>query len=444
MKEIDEMDGVRRLLAEPPDPAPEAAAKAFGLLADEMSGARRVRTHGARGRRIGWPFGLGAGLVAVGAAAAVAIVTTGQGTSGPPGAPDGTRPPGKVDLNRQAVLAAAAKAELLPTGKYWYTDQIQGQSYIVRPKTGAYAIVGAHSETFQWAGAKKGTGEAFYGRDIPARPLTPKDAALWRKAGSPSAFRVWSNDHYYTYDWHSTPWQVDHPNAAGGGHWFGSGPNGGDMTVDDLQNLPTDPASLAARFLSGPSMPERRRQALQRQVDSLRRAPVPDDPKKRAERAQSLKVLQSMIDEVDGQIAEDPHGSRNKVLDVGYLMMDLPLPPAVRAGLMRALAAQPGVRAIGPVVDGLGRKGIALAGPDTTARVDGEYGAPGAEQGTYTSHEEIMFDPATGELLGNRDVLTRPGGAYRSQAPGFVINYWLVRSSGWTDAKPKPPAKLPF
>ncbi len=28
--------------------------------------------------------------------------------------------------------------------------------------------------------------------------------------------------------------------------------------------------------------------------------------------------------------------------------------------------------------------------------------------------------------------------------PGFIINYVAVRSSGWTDAKPKPPAELPF
>ncbi|TDD39062.1 hypothetical protein E1287_04460 [Actinomadura sp. KC06] len=28
--------------------------------------------------------------------------------------------------------------------------------------------------------------------------------------------------------------------------------------------------------------------------------------------------------------------------------------------------------------------------------------------------------------------------------PGFVIEYQASRSAGWTDAKPKPPAGLPF
>ncbi|GAA0279571.1 hypothetical protein GCM10009527_089810 [Actinomadura nitritigenes] len=442
MSEIDEMDGVRRLLAEPPAPSPEAAAKAFGLLEREMSGGRRAGTARA-GRRLryGWPFGLGAGLAAVGAAAAVTVVVTGQGTPEP-----GKTAPG-VDLNRQAVLAAAGKAALMPTGKYWYTDQIQGQSYMMRPKTGEYAIVGAHSETFEWSGAKSGMGEAFYGRDIPARPLTPKDAALWRKAGAPSAFRVWSNDHYYTYDRKTSAWEADRPDAKGGGRWLGDrDPDGGEsggLTVDDLQNLPTDPASLAARFLKGAAS-DPKLERIRKTLAQMQQQPVPADPGKRAEHAAAIKSLQDMLKKVDEGRREDPHGSREKLMRAEDLMMDLPLPPAVRAGLMRALAAQPGVRAIGAVTDELGRKGIALAAADTTVHVTGEYGTPAAEQGTYTSHEEIMFDPATGQLLGSRDVLTRPGGAYRSQAPGFVINYWLVRSSGWTDAKPEPPAKLPF
>ncbi|MBD2891222.1 hypothetical protein amrb99_01250 [Actinomadura sp. RB99] len=441
MNGIDEMDGVRRVLAEPPEPAPEAAAKAFGLLEREMSGGRARTPRAGRRLRSGGPLGLGAGLVAVGAAAAVAVVAAGQGAQEPPKAPPG------VDLNRQAVLAAAAKAALMPVGKYWYTDQIQGQSYIMRPKTGEYAIVGAHSETFEWSGVRSGMGEAFYGRDIPARPLTPKDAALWRKAGAPSAFRVWSNDHYYTYDRHTSVWDADRPDAQGGGRWLGDRDSGGGesggMTVEDLQNLPTDPASLAARFLKGAAS-DPKLERIRKTLAQMQRQPVPADPAKRAEHAAAIKSLQDMLKKVDEGRREDPHGSRDKLMRAEDLMMDLPLPPAVRAGLMRALAAQPGVRAIGAVTDELGRKGIALAAADTTVHVTGEYGTPAAEQGTYTSHEEIMFDPATGQLLGSRDVLTRPGGAYRSQPPGFVINYWLVRSSGWTDAKPKPPAKLPF
>lgn len=185
-----------------------------------------------RGGGSGGPAKLGAGLVAVGAAAAVAIALTGQGSSGSPGSP-GT--PGTVDLNRKAVLAAAAKAELAPTGKYWHTDSIDGQSYIIRAKTGTYAIVGAASESFHWAGVKKGTGEAYYNRDLPARPLTPQDEAAWKRAGSPSSFRVWSNDHYYTYKAKATPWRSNGPEVGvfpeGGGEFLGK-------SIEEWQNLP--------------------------------------------------------------------------------------------------------------------------------------------------------------------------------------------------------------
>ncbi|MBO2465801.1 hypothetical protein [Actinomadura violacea] len=443
MNETDELDGVRRLLAEPPDPSPEASAKAFGLLTDEMSGGRRVRTTGARRRlRSRWPIGLGAGLVAAGAAAAVVVATVGS-----PGSPGTGKPSEKIDLNKQAVLAAAAKAALMPTGRYWYTDTVDGQSYIVRAKTGAYAISAASSETFQWTGAKHGSGREFYGRSLPARPLTPRDEALWRRAGSPSSFRVWSNDHYGTYTRRSTPWKADEPETGAGGRWLGDNsvpgkPTGG-MTVEDLRNLPTDPERLAARFLRHPSLDANRRDGLRKELAARRQKPVPADPGKRAERAAAIKELQRELAQTEQRLKEDPYGADGTVMDAEELMMDVPFPPAVRAGLMRALAAYPGVRAIGAVVDGLGRKGVALAGPDITID-NGDGDAPGAERGSFVSHQELMFDPRTGELLGGRSVLARPGGAYRSQAPGFVIDYELVRSSGWTDTRPKPPPKLPF
>ncbi len=72
-----------------------------------------------------------------------------------------------MDLNKQAVLAAAAKAELLPTGAYWYTDQIQGQSYMMRPKTGSYAIVGAHSETSCGPPRRRAAERRFTGASLP-------------------------------------------------------------------------------------------------------------------------------------------------------------------------------------------------------------------------------------------------------------------------------------
>jgi hypothetical protein len=298
-------------------------------------------------------------------------------------------------------LAAAAAMERQPTGKYWFTDQIQGQSYIVKA---GYAITGAHSETFEWTSVKKGGGNLFYGRDLPARPLTKEDKAAWRKAGKPSSFRVWSNDHYGTYTTQAGPWQADRPQARPGGKFFV--PGAGQMTTAQLQNMTTDPARLAKTFLT---------------------------PSKRSGSSRDSRMSAWLSDPA------------HVILNAGEAFGDAPLPPRVRAGLMRALVAQPGIRNLGTVTDPLGRRGIAIgaAWSDQEPGFD-KKGKVTMKQSPFGAREELIFDAKTGEYLGSRQVLTRPGGLYRSRKPGFVINYWLERESGWTDKKPVPPRKLPF
>lgn len=105
---------------------------------------------------------------------------------------------------------------------------------------------------------------------------------------------------------------------------------------------------------------------------------------------------------------------------------------------MRALAAQPGVRSVDSVTDPLGRPGVALVG-DWGNSADG-FVAP---QG-FRARSEVIFSKETGEVFAQQQVLVKPGGIYRTAKPGFVINSWALRGSGWTDTKPTPPAKLPF
>ncbi|GAA2130207.1 CU044_5270 family protein [Actinomadura napierensis] len=353
----------------------------------------------ARGRRpVRWAV---TGVVAAGAAAAVGIATI--GSSGTPDSPGGPGPSQNIDLNEQAVLAAATKAEQAPIGKYWYTDQIDGQSYVVQAKSGAYAIVGAQSESFGWQGAKSGTGAGHHLRDLPARPLTARDAALWRKAGSPSSFRVRTDGGFTTYRTKATQWRSDGPEAGidprGGGDFLGK-------SVEELRRLPSDPSALARLFLSD------------------------------AEVGRSLGTSPK-----SGRAPSAEQAAYARIWRVASLLGNSPMPPKVRAGLMRALAAQPGVQAIGHVTDPLGRRGVALASTErTTTITDG----PKDERGAYRSRQVIVFDERTGALLSVQDTLTRPGGRYAQMKPGFVIDYSATRSSGWTDARPKPPAKLPF
>ncbi|WP_433475842.1 hypothetical protein ACQPZP_01685 [Spirillospora sp. CA-142024] len=401
--DMNEMNRVRELLREPAPPSAEVSAKALSRLEDAMASDRgRLPRPASRTRPwSGWTFRIGVGLVAAGAAAAAVIVVTGQGSPGSPHAPSG------VDLGRQAVLAAAQKAEAQPTGKYWYSDVISGQSYVVRAKSGAaYAIVGAHSELFGWHGVKPGMGEMYYDRDLPAHPLTPRDAALWRGDGAPSSFRVWSGDKHLSFTTRTTKWRSDGANVGldpDGGGRFALG-----KSAQELQNLPADPAKLSEMFL--------------------------DETKASEEKADMRKLAGRLKPQVLPNL---------KIRTVAALLGG-PTPPKVRAGLIRALTAQKGVQAIGRVTDPLGRPGVALAGYSLPTTDNGEFGTPKSEQGTYRSRHMIVFDERTGALLAVENQLTEPGGAYKKMKPGFVIDYELTRSSGWTDSKPEPPAKQPF
>ncbi|MCO6003961.1 CU044_5270 family protein [Actinoallomurus purpureus] len=392
---MDEVRMVRDFYPEPAPPTAREVARAKALL---NKPPRRSLP------RLRWGLG---GVVAAGAAATVAITLVGGNTSGGGNTPTPLR---TVNLGpKGAILAAAEKAEQQPTGNYWYTDIVAGQSYIMRPKTGTYAITGAADESFHWTGAKPGMGEVYHGRDLPAHPLTKQDAALWRKAGSPSSFRVWSNDHYYTYAAKGTKWSANGPERGidprGGGDFLGK-------SVKDLQNLPTDHAKLAAMFLSETEMSKALGQA---------------GKKLSPEMEQRLRQAEPYL----------------KISRVAGILGQSPVPPKVRAGLMRALATQPGIHAIGRDTDPLGRPGVALASDERTVTVTGEYGGPKAEQGTYRYRAVIIFDERTGAVLSRQNELTRPGGPYAEMKPGFIIEYQAVRSTNWTGTKPKPSAELP-
>lgn len=397
---MDELRTVREAYGDAAPPTMTEIARARARWEEAEAPPRRAR--------FGWPSRLALGMVAAGAAAAVAVALTGQGTPHAPGPSGNGDGDGNVDLGRRAVLAAATKAERAPAGRYWYIDCLSGQAYIVRSKSGApYAIVGAADEMFHWNGVKPGMGEMYYSRDLPARPATGQDAAVWRADGSPPTFRTWSGDHHATYTTKATKWRSKGPGVGldpeGGGTFFLG------KTAADLQRLPTDPAELGKRFLSD---------------DALRALFLNGRTKSRGK--VNLRVLPDMR------------------LKVVATLLDAPTPPKVRAGLMRALAAQPGVHAIGHDTDPLGRRGVALAADPRSTTDDGEYGTPKSDQGTYRWRRVMIFDEGSGALLSLQSELVDPGGVYRDRKPGFVIDYETYRGSGWSDNRPRPPAGQPF
>jgi hypothetical protein len=399
-------DAMDRLAAARPvrlDPAPDAERRRRDLAG---ALAETTERQGLLPRRTSRRLGLGLGLVAAGTAAAVlTVVALGGGSPRTPA--DGNS--GQIKLAPHSVLLAAAeKAEAEPMGRYWYNDQVEAQTYLVKD---GYAVSAAAGETFEWTAVKKGGGNLFYGRDLPARPLTKADEAAWHRAGSPKSFRVWSNDHWGTYATKPGPWQADKPQANEGGRFpfagFDQGrmvpmpcpkqvggtgcskPVGYGATIQDLEKLTTDPKQLAARFLR---------------------------PSKSSVRDEG--------GENDAQL----------LLRVSDNMSNAPVPPKLRAAMMRMLPLLPGVHPVGSVTDPLGRPGFAMAA---------DWPSKGPTYHGYGSRVELIFSE-NGECLGEREVLTKPGGAYRNQKPGFVLFYQVSRSSGWTDNKPTPPKKLPY
>ncbi len=367
---------------------------------------RPERTRHRRSKTVRRRGAVGLGVVAVGAAAAVAVaVATTGGSAGHSRTPTGGGSPGG-----SAFLLAAAKAELLPTGKYWFSDQVEAQSYIVRP--GNWAVSATGSEYFGWTAAKKGGGEYFAGRDLAFRPWSPADKAAWTAAGSPSTLRVWAGDHYDTISSKPTGWEVDKPQPNAGGEFVIPGKR--HVTVEDIQRLPTDQASLA-KIVFAPGSD------LQRKAAGINGSP-------------ELKAF----------LAQRESSGAYRLMRGANLLQMAPLPPKVQAAVMRLLRSQPGVREIDNVTDPLGRRGIALVAPDSRKHLDYSKGHWTTKDQGFGTEEQLIFDPKTGAYLGERTVLTEPGGQWASRSPGFTIFYWAVRASGWTNAKPGLPATLPF
>jgi hypothetical protein len=365
---MNELDLVRGVYDDPPSPPAATVAAARGRMLSQDD-------RPAVGRRRAWRMPLG--LVA---AATVTAVTAGL-TLTPGGAPVQPRPSVTTGPDtsspRGMMLAAATQAELQQEGRYWYTHQRTAFASLALGRTGGY-VVEERNEYFRWTGRSRGDGTSFYGRDFPGKPQTKADADAWRAAGSPSSWQIRSSGLTRTLTSKPGPWEEDDPDAQGGGIF-------GRFTYQELQDLPTDPEDLRKLLCEG-----------------------------------SIKLP-------DGRTGGPKHCEEpRRVLDqVFSLLANTPVPPKVRAGLMRLITDYPGVQRLGTVKDPRGRAAVALAAPFESA------------DGRGTIERQVLFDQRTGQLLGSRDIQIEPGpDSKKWQVPGRVLNYWLIVDSGWTSAKP--------
>lgn len=125
------------------------------------------------------------------------------------------------------------------------------------------------------------------------------------------------------------------------------------------------------------------------------------------------------------------------------LLTQVPLLPAARAAVYRALASIPGIHYLGAVKDPLGRHGVAIAvntaepikflarGPVTTP-------PPKPRSGSLKS--ELIFDPNTSTLLARQTLLTQP--THIPGAPKPLITGWTAyQTSKTVPASQAPSAK---
>ncbi|MEV4475022.1 CU044_5270 family protein [Nonomuraea sp. NPDC049504] len=370
---------VRGVYDDPPPPSDQAteAARARMLGQDDTA-----RPRSRRAWRL--PVGLLAAATAAATAAAVVAGVTLTTDAPPPrtgvqAVPDDARSP------RGMMLAAASQAERQRQGPYWYSHQRTAFATLARGRTGGYVVEERH-EYFMWTGRARGDGNSFYGRTFAGGPQTGADADAWRAAGSPSSWTVRSSGVTRTVSATSGAWQEDDPDDQGGGVFHI--PGLGQFTYQELQELPTDSAGLYELLCEG-----------------------------------SVRFLGG------GSGAPKRCDKSKKVLDQAFsVLTGTPVPPKVRAGLMRLITDYPGVRRLGAVTDPLGRPAVGLAASFETA------------DGRGTLQEEVLFDQRTGKVLGRRHVQLEPGpNSEKWQVPGRTLDSWLIMDSGWSDAKPALP-----
>ena len=123
-----------------------------------------------------------------------------------------------------------------------------------------------------------------------------------------------------------------------------------------------------------------------------------------------------------------------KLAEISVLLGIEPLRPAARAAAFEAIARLPGLRYLGTARDPLGRRGVAVG--EQTSRF-GPAGFPSAQRYQF----ELIFDPATGVVLGWRTTVAAPVPTLPGMKPGQVLFSSTYRSSRLV-SKVQPP--IPF
>jgi hypothetical protein len=129
-------------------------------------------------------------------------------------------------------------------------------------------------------------------------------------------------------------------------------------------------------------------------------------------------TLRRMIEAREIRGVEGPPGEAETFSLIGDMLRESYLPAAVRAAIYQLTAELPGVELLGEVDDPVGRPGTGIAFTDH-------------KRGT---RHELIFDPATSALLGERESIVRSGAFGFEAPPGTPIGYAAYLESKVVDS----------
>jgi hypothetical protein len=374
---MDELTMVRRLLAEPP-PLPHVVAEGRDrLFGSPARGAHPTRTI----RRAAFRSAVGLGLTGAAAAVALTVVTLVPGAGTSPGGRD----PITTDVSaRNVLLAAADRAESAPTsGTYWHVRTMSRHTWPEKLGHGDERYTVEHLSVHEeWT---KRNGQAWWGSREWVRPKTSEDEAAWRRDGSPSKWCVGYTDTEPPEPicLHSAPGTASVTREY---HAFEVA-EGRELTFEQIQRLSQDPEALRAW------------------------------------------VVDAVLDDLDPSVSADVVDF-NVAEILANLLVDVPVPPDVRAAAYRALADMPNVKSIGSVQDARGRDGVGIlidVGDRSGFAVRGAR--PIRDTGEFTL--ELIIDPDTSYVLSRQTNFGK-----RPDLNGGT----LILEVGWTDESPHEPA----
>jgi hypothetical protein len=271
-------------------------------------------------RRVAVPIGIGAAVAA--AAAAITLVT-----SVTPGVP--VSPAAAAVLNQAAAAAARQKPLVLGPGEYLYTEtrSLAGGSAIVGNNGSGGVYYPQYTQVDQSWLTSRGLGKAV--RTV-VSPVTFADGTrkIWIKAGRPKIYDQSPAVNWYTVPKPESDSGMSLPGIAG-------------FPLENVSNLPTDPAALAQLIQHGKT---------------------------------GLADVNADVD--------DPSSPAGMFLAASEILSHpVGATPALRSALFKVMAEQPGIKLIGRTTTRTGRTGIGLM----MDRTGGAY--------------KIIIAPASGEIL---------------------------------------------